>query len=85
MTGGQTSNNPMINIKLWRCLVDSRLSLALPHPNSWLVTDFVLLTKIIKYAIFQQCLSHWFVFIEASKQYLKNHGGLMERFYFQPI
>ena len=64
-----------------------------PHPSvtllhtieSWLETHFVLfLAKIIEYTVFQLSLSHWFVFIETSRQYLKNLGGLMERSASQP-
>ena len=82
---GQTSHNSVINIRWWRCPLPSCPSLALPHPNSWLETHFVLLlAKIIEYTVFQLSLFHWFVFIETSRQYLKNLGGLMERFDSQP-
>ena len=35
--------------------------------------------KIIEYIVFQLSLSHYFVFITTSRQYLKSLGGLMER------
>ena len=82
---GQTSNNSVINISWWKCPLPSRPSLALLHPNSWLETHFIsLLSKIIEYTVFQLSISHWFVFIETSTQYLKNLGGLMERSDSQP-
>ena len=78
---GQTSNNSVINVKWWRCTFPSGTSLVLAHPNSWPETHFVLLlVKIIEYTVFQLSLYHWFVFIETSRQHLKNLGGLMERF-----
>ena len=77
---GQTSNNSVINITWWRCPLPSGPSLALPHPNSWLETYFVLLVKFIEYAVFQPSLSHFFVLINSSRQYLKSLGILMERF-----
>ena len=61
---GWTSNNLVINIRWWRCPLPSGPSLALSHPNSWLETHFVLLAKIIEYAIFQLNLSHRLVLIE---------------------
>ena len=76
---GQSSNNSVINIRWWRCYLPSGPSLALRHPNSWLESQFVLLAKIIEYAVFQRSLPHWFVFIETSRQYLKRLGGLLER------
>ena len=82
---GQTSNNLVINIRWWKCPLPSGPILALPHPNSWLETPFILLlAKIIEYTVFQLSLSYWFVFIETSRQYLKNLGGLMERSDSQP-
>ena len=82
---GQISNNSMIHIRWWRCLLPSGPILALPHPNNWLETHSVLLlAKIIEYTAFQLSLSHWFVFIETSRQYLKNLGGLMKRSDSQP-
>ena len=82
---GQTSNNSVINIRWWRCPLPSCPSLALPHPNSWLETHFVLLlAKIIEYTVFQLSLSHWFVFIETSRQDLKNPCGLVKRSDSQP-
>ena len=76
----QTSNNSVVNM-WWRCPLPSDPSLALPHPNSWLETVFVLLAKIIEYAIFQLSLSHWFVLTEIVRQYF---CGLMGRFVSQP-
>ena len=82
---GQTSNNSVINTRWWGCPLPSGPSLALPHPNSWKETKFVLiLAEIIEYAVFQLSLSHWFLFIETSRQYLKNLGSLMERLDTQP-
>ena len=82
---GQTSNNTVINIRWWRFPLPRGPSLALPHPNSWLETHFVLLlAKIIEYTVFQLSLSHWFVFIETSRQDLKNPCGLVKRSDSQP-
>ena len=54
---GQTSNNSVINIRWWRCTFYSIPSLALPHTNnSWLESHFILLAKIIEYAVFQLSL-----------------------------
>ena len=36
------SNISVINSRWWRCPLPSSLSLAMPHPNSWLDTQFVL-------------------------------------------
>ena len=82
---GQTSNNLVISNRWGRCSLPGGPGLLLTHPNSWLETHFVLLlAKIIEYTVFQLSLSHWFVFIETSRQHLKNLGGIMERFDSQP-
>ena len=47
-------------------------------------TDFVLLPKIIAYAVFQLSLSYWFVFTETVDRILKPVGSIMEKFDFQP-
>ena len=57
---GQTSNSSVIKIRVWRYPVPSGPS----GPNSWPETHFVLLDKIIEYAVFQPSLSHWVVIIE---------------------
>ena len=59
-----TDQNSAINIRCSRYPLPSGPRLALPHPNHWLETHFVLLAKIIEYVVFQQSLSHWFVLIE---------------------
>ena len=40
-------------------------------------TDFVLLPKIIAYAVFQLSLSYWFVFTETVDRILKPVGSIM--------
>ena len=59
---GQSSNNSVIN-RWWRFRLPSDPRLALRHPNSWLESQFILLAKIIEYAVFQRSLSlvcvHW--------------------------
>ena len=67
----------ILNIRWWRCPHPSSPSFTLPHPNSWLET---LNAKIIEYAVFQLSLSQWFVFVETSREYFKDFGGLMKRF-----
>ena len=49
---GQTSRNSVIN-KWWRCPLPSGPSLVLPHPNNWLETHFILLTKTIHMTSFK--------------------------------
>ena len=48
-----------------------------PFQNSWLETHFVLLAKIIEYAVFQPSLPYWFVLIETVHTvFLRSNGRI---------
>ena len=61
---GHTGKKSMINRGWWRCFLPGGPSLTLPSSNSWLETHFILLAKVIEYAVFQLSLSHCFVLIK---------------------
>ena len=50
---GQTIDNAVIDIRIQKCPLASGSKLALPHPSRSLEVHFVLLGKIIAYAVFQ--------------------------------